>query len=51
MLREFRLNACEALIKPYKQIRLEYIAKRLNVNVQEVRSLLSDLISDDRVKG
>ena len=51
MLREFRLNSCEAIIKPYKSIRLQYIATRLNITVMEVRSLLSELISDARIKG
>jgi len=51
VLREFRLNSCEALIKAYKSIRLQYIANRLNITVMEVRSLLSELISDARVKG
>ena len=51
LLRSVRLKATEAIVKPYKAVRLEFLAEQLNVQLPEVRSLLSELILEERIKG
>ena len=51
LLRSTRLKATEAICKPYKAIRLQYLATQLDVPMDEVRSLLAELINEERLKG
>jgi len=38
------LTALVNLCKPYKTVGLQYLAQKLCVNMEEIRSLLSELI-------
>lgn len=51
LLRSVRLKALEAICKPYKAVRLEYLAEKMNVNIQEIRSLLAELILEEKLRG
>jgi COP9 signalosome complex subunit 2 len=51
LLRSVRLKATEAIFKPYKAVRLNFLAEQLNVELPEVRSLLAELILEERIKG
>ena len=51
LLRSTRLKATEAICKPYKSIRLDFLSKQLDVPLDEVRSLLAELILEERLKG
>ena len=49
LLRSIRLNVLEQKVKPYRTIKLEFLAKELNVSLKEVRQLLSELILEERL--
>jgi COP9 signalosome complex subunit 2 len=51
LLRSVRLKALEALCKPYKSVKLSFLAATLNVNADEIRSLLSELILEEKIEG
>ena len=51
LLRNIRLNVLIAKVKPYKSVSLEYLANQLNVSRDEIRSLLAELILEEKVKG
>lgn len=51
LLRNVRLKALEAICRPYKAVRLEYLAKEMEVNLEEIRSLLAELILEERIQG
>ena len=51
LLRSVRLKATEAIVKPYKAVKLDFLAEQLNVQLVEVRSLLAELILEERIKG
>lgn len=51
LLRSVRLKATEAIVKPYKAVKLDFLSEQLNVGMEEVRSLLSELILEKRIKG
>jgi COP9 signalosome complex subunit 2 len=38
-------------VKPYKSVSLEFLANQLNVSREDIRSLLSELILEEKVKG
>lgn len=40
-----------AKVKPYKSVCLEYLAKQLNVERDEIRSLLAELILEEKING
>ena len=45
------LNALEAICRPYKSVKLTFLAQKLNLDEMEIRSLLSELILEEKVKG
>lgn len=49
LLRNIRLNVLVAKVKPYKSVSLDYMALQLNVSKDEIRSLLSELILEERI--
>lgn len=49
LLRSIRLNVIQEKVKPYRTMKLEYLAKELNITVQEVRALLSELILEKKI--
>eukprot|EP00397_Hematodinium_sp_SG-2012_P037765 GEMP01040977.1.p1 GENE.GEMP01040977.1~~GEMP01040977.1.p1 ORF type:complete len:455 (+),score=87.00 GEMP01040977.1:128-1492(+) len=49
--RTIRLQILENLIKPYRTVKLDFLASELNVDGQEVVSLLVQLILDDKIKA
>lgn len=51
LLRSVRLKALEAMCKPYKTVKLNFLATNLNVSVDEIRSLLSELILEEKLEG
>ena len=51
LLRNIRLNVLMAKVKPYRSVSLDYLATQLNVNRDEIRSLLSELILEEKVNG
>jgi hypothetical protein len=51
LLRSVRLKALEALCKPYKSVKLSFLATNLKVSVDEIRSLLSELILEEKLEG
>lgn len=40
-----------AKIKPYKSVRIDFLARELNINAHDVMSLLVELILDGKVNG
>jgi len=46
LLRSVRLNMLVAKIKPYKSVRIDFLARELNINAADVMSLLVELILD-----
>jgi COP9 signalosome complex subunit 2 len=40
-----------ARVKPYKSVSLDFLARQLNVSRDEIRSLLSELILEEKIKG
>jgi COP9 signalosome complex subunit 2 len=51
LLRNVRLKALEAMCKPYKAVRLQFLAEKMDVNLEEIRSLLAELILEERIEG
>ena len=51
LLRSVRLNAVSAICKPYKTVKLAFLARKMNVQVSEILSLLSELILEERLEG
>ncbi len=46
-----RLNAVAAICKPYKTVKLAFLAKKMNVSVNEIRGLLSELLLEEKLAG
>jgi len=46
-----RLKALQDKCGPYKAVRLDFLADALNVNQAEIRSLLAELILEEKIKG
>ena len=40
-----------AKVKPYRSVALKFLSKELDISVDEVRSLLSELILEEKIKG
>jgi len=51
LLRNIRLKGLAARVKPYKTVSLDFLAKQLTISKDDVRSLLSELILEEKVKG
>jgi len=51
LLRSVRLKALESICKPYVKVKLDFLAQELNVDISEIRSLLSELILEEKIKG
>jgi len=51
LLRGIRLNVLIAKVKPYKSVSLDFLSSQLNVSVAEIRSLLAELILENKIKG
>jgi len=51
LLRSVRLKALESICKPYVKVKLQFLAEELNVDISEIRSLLSELILEEKIKG
>jgi COP9 signalosome complex subunit 2 len=51
LLRSIRLNVLESKIRPYSNVKLDYLAKSINITVPEVKQLLSALILEERIDG
>jgi COP9 signalosome complex subunit 2 len=51
VLREIRTQVLLQLIQPYTRVTLPFIAKRLNIAVNEVQELLVFLILDNKIEG
>ena len=51
LLRSVRLSALTSLVAPYKAVKLDFLAMKMNVDVQEIRSLLSELILEEKIEG
>uniref|UniRef100_A0A7S3JBB9 PCI domain-containing protein n=1 Tax=Euplotes harpa TaxID=151035 RepID=A0A7S3JBB9_9SPIT len=50
-MRNIRLNALIIKIRPYKNVELKYLAKELEISEKEVKTLLVELILDQRIDG
>jgi COP9 signalosome complex subunit 2 len=51
LLRSLRTQYLIDLIKPYSRLELGFLAKQLNVEIQEVEDLLIGLILEGKVEG
>lgn len=51
LLRSVYLQALEEKCRPYKTVKLAYLASEMKLQEKEVRSLLSELILEDRIVG
>ena len=51
LMRKVRLKALQSVCKPYKTVKLDFLAMKMNVDVIEIRSLLSELILEDQMEG
>jgi len=49
LLRNIRLQVLQNIVKPYRCVALEYLAREVNVPTDEVVSLLVQLILDDKI--
>lgn len=49
LLRNIRLNVLQQKVQPYRSVKLEFLAKEINISPAEVRQLLSELILEDRI--
>lgn len=49
LLRSVRLKALESICRPYKAVRLEFLQKQMDVDLIEIRSLLAELIVEERL--
>ena len=50
-LRSVWLNAIEIMIRPYKSVKLSFLAKELKVDESEINSLLVELILNQTISG
>eukprot|EP00761_Pharyngomonas_kirbyi_P012924 gb/GECH01012951.1/.p1 GENE.gb/GECH01012951.1/~~gb/GECH01012951.1/.p1 ORF type:complete len:480 (+),score=142.08 gb/GECH01012951.1/:1-1440(+) len=51
LLKTIRTEFLRHFLRPYRTIRLSYLAKELNINVSEVENLCVDLILDKKIHG
>mmetsp|Transcript_43310 Transcript_43310/g.111848 ORF Transcript_43310/g.111848 Transcript_43310/m.111848 type:complete len:452 (-) Transcript_43310:131-1486(-) len=51
LLRNIRLQVLQNIIKPYRCVSLEFLAKEINVSSEEVVSLLVQLILDEKISA
>jgi COP9 signalosome complex subunit 2 len=51
LLRSVRMSILQAKLRPYRTVKLSFLAKELNINVKEVVSLVTELILDNKVSG
>lgn len=51
LMRSVRLKALEALCKPYKAVTLSFLCNEIHVDTTEIRSLLSELILEEKITG
>jgi len=51
LLRSVRMSILQAKLKPYRTVKLSFLAKELNINEREVVSLVTELILDNKVAG
>lgn len=51
LLREIRLSVLLFKVKPYDVVKLDFLAKELNITTREVRQLLSELILDGKLEA
>ena len=51
LLRTVRLNALQQVCAPYKSVKLDFLAEKMNVDLNEIRSLLSELILEEKLEG
>ena len=51
LLRTVRLKSLQSICAPYKIVKLSFLAKKLSIGDGEVRSLLSELILEERIEG
>lgn len=51
LLRSVRLQALTSVCRPYKAVKLDFLCTEMNVDLPEMRSLLSELILEERIKG
>ena len=51
LLRSLHLKTLLDMCKPYKSVKLEFLARKLGVSEAAVRSLLSELIIEDKIEG
>jgi COP9 signalosome complex subunit 2 len=49
LLRNIRLQVLQNIIKPYRRVSLQFLAKEINVAIEEVTSLLVQLILDEKI--
>ena len=49
LLRNIRLNVLQQKVMPYRTVKLEFLAQQLNISLNEVRQLLSELILEERI--
>jgi len=50
-MRNIRLNALIIKIRPYKNVELKFLARELQISEKEVKTLLVELILDQRIDG
>ena len=50
LLRTVRLNALQSVCAPYKTVKLDFLAGKMNVSIAEIRSLLSELILEEKIE-
>jgi len=51
LLRSVRLKTLEAICKPYKSVKLAFLARKINVPIKDIKGLLSELILEERLEG
>ena len=51
LLRTVRLKSLLSICAPYKSVRLDFLARKLSVSNEEIRSLLSELILEEKLEG
>jgi len=51
LLRNIKLQVLQNIIKPYRMVSLQFLAKEINVQEEEVTSLLVQLILDEKISA
>ena len=51
LFRIIRLDLLIASVKPYKSVSLSFLAKEVNVSIEDICCLLSELILEEKIKG